>query len=138
MRCPTDSSPTSSRGTSASKEQLIDHLFNSSEKRLARTLVLLARHGTPSAPDGIVLRISQGTLAERIGTDAPESEFLLEPNSGSSASSSTMGNTPLKIHPSRLTTMLQEGSAHRSPRTRHVGGLHPCEHRVAGRERDRG
>jgi len=50
------------------EEDLIDQLFNSSEKRLARTLLLLAKHGMPSAPDHIVVRISQATLAEMIGT----------------------------------------------------------------------
>lgn len=47
---------------------LVDHLFNSSEKRLARTLLLLARYGNGDKPLGLLPKISQETLAEMIGT----------------------------------------------------------------------
>jgi CRP/FNR family transcriptional regulator, cyclic AMP receptor protein len=47
---------------------LIDQLFNSTEKRLARTLLLLARYGKEDQPERILQRISQETLAEMIGT----------------------------------------------------------------------
>src|ERR1700742_4238137 len=47
---------------------LIDQLFNSTEKRLARTLLLLARYGKEDEPQKILLRVSQETLAEMIGT----------------------------------------------------------------------
>jgi CRP/FNR family cyclic AMP-dependent transcriptional regulator len=47
---------------------LVDQLFNSSEKRLARTLLLLARYGKQDQPHGVLPKISQGTLAEMIGT----------------------------------------------------------------------
>jgi CRP/FNR family transcriptional regulator, cyclic AMP receptor protein len=47
---------------------LIDQLFNSTEKRLARTLLLLARYGEEKQPDSIVQKVSQETLAEMIGT----------------------------------------------------------------------
>jgi CRP/FNR family cyclic AMP-dependent transcriptional regulator len=47
---------------------LIDQLFNSTEKRLARTLLLLARYGKEDQPAGILQRVSQETLAEMIGT----------------------------------------------------------------------
>jgi CRP/FNR family transcriptional regulator, cyclic AMP receptor protein len=50
------------------EEDLVDQLFNSSEKRLARTLLLLARYGTPGEPHRVLRRISQETLAEMIGT----------------------------------------------------------------------
>jgi CRP/FNR family cyclic AMP-dependent transcriptional regulator len=50
------------------EEDLIDQLFNSSEKRLARTLLLLARYGKQDEPARMVPRISQETLAEMIGT----------------------------------------------------------------------
>src|SRR5260370_32170004 len=50
------------------EEDLIDHLFNSSEKRLARTLLLLARYGKHDQPVRAVPTISQETLAEMIGT----------------------------------------------------------------------
>ena len=50
------------------EEDLIDQLFNSSERRLARLLLLLARFGTEGVPQPILLDISQETLAEMIGT----------------------------------------------------------------------
>jgi len=50
------------------EEDLIDQLFNSSEKRLARTLLLLANFGKEGEPEPILAKISQETLAEMIGT----------------------------------------------------------------------
>jgi CRP/FNR family cyclic AMP-dependent transcriptional regulator len=50
------------------EEDLIDQLFNSTEKRLARTLLLLARYGKQDQPQRVVPKISQETLAEMIGT----------------------------------------------------------------------
>ena len=50
------------------EEDLIDQLFNSSEKRLARLLLLLAHFGTEGTPQPILVDISQETLAEMIGT----------------------------------------------------------------------
>ena len=50
------------------EEDLIDHLFNSSEKRLARTLLLLARYGEPEASHRTLPKLSQETLAEMVGT----------------------------------------------------------------------
>jgi CRP/FNR family cyclic AMP-dependent transcriptional regulator len=47
---------------------LIDQLFNSSEKRLARTLLLLARYGKEDGPQRVIPKISQETLAEMVGT----------------------------------------------------------------------
>jgi CRP-like cAMP-binding protein len=47
---------------------LVDQLFNSSEKRLARTLLLLARYGTENQVQGVLPRVSQEVLAEMIGT----------------------------------------------------------------------
>ena len=50
------------------EEDLVDQLFNSSEKRLARVLLLVARYGRDEKPQKIVPKISQTTLAEMIGT----------------------------------------------------------------------
>jgi CRP/FNR family cyclic AMP-dependent transcriptional regulator len=50
------------------EEDLIDQLFNSTEKRLARALLLLARYGKKDEPQRILPRVSQETLAEMIGT----------------------------------------------------------------------
>jgi CRP/FNR family cyclic AMP-dependent transcriptional regulator len=50
------------------EEDLVDQLFNSTEKRLARTLLLLARYGKKDQPDKLIPKISQEALAEMIGT----------------------------------------------------------------------
>ena len=59
------------------EEDLIDQLFNSSEKRLARTLLLLARYGKQDKPARVVPKISQETLAEMIGTTRSRVNFFL-------------------------------------------------------------
>ena len=59
------------------EEDLIDQLFNSSEKRLARALLLLTRYGTPDRPLRVVPRVSQETLAEMIGTTRSRVNFFL-------------------------------------------------------------
>lgn len=53
---------------SRAEEDLVDQLFNSSEKRLARTLLILANFGKEGPPEPVVAKISQETLAEMIGT----------------------------------------------------------------------
>jgi CRP-like cAMP-binding protein len=50
------------------EEDLVDQLFNSSEKRLARTLLLLARYGKEDKPQRVLAKISQEMLAEMVGT----------------------------------------------------------------------
>jgi CRP/FNR family cyclic AMP-dependent transcriptional regulator len=50
------------------EEDLVDRLFNSTEKRLARTLLLLARYGKQDQPHNVLPKVSQETLAEMIGT----------------------------------------------------------------------
>jgi CRP/FNR family cyclic AMP-dependent transcriptional regulator len=50
------------------EEDLVDQLFNSSEKRLARSLLLLANFGKDGRPERIIAKVSQETLAEMIGT----------------------------------------------------------------------
>jgi CRP/FNR family cyclic AMP-dependent transcriptional regulator len=59
------------------EEDLIDQLFNSSEKRLARTLLLLARYGTEEAPPGDLPKLSQETLAEMIGSTRSRVNFFM-------------------------------------------------------------
>jgi CRP/FNR family cyclic AMP-dependent transcriptional regulator len=59
------------------EEDLIDQLFNSSEKRLARALLLLARYGTADQPHGVVPRVSQEMLAEMIGTTRSRVNFFM-------------------------------------------------------------
>jgi CRP-like cAMP-binding protein len=59
------------------EEDLIDQLFNSSEKRLARTLLLLARYGKESQPQKMLPKVSQETLAEMIGTTRQRVNFFM-------------------------------------------------------------
>jgi CRP/FNR family transcriptional regulator, cyclic AMP receptor protein len=59
------------------QEDLVDHLFNSSEKRLARALLLLAQFGKEGAPDTVIPKISQETLAEMIGTTRSRVSFFM-------------------------------------------------------------
>jgi len=56
---------------------LVDQLFNSSEKRLARILLLLANFGKESRPEPIIAKISQETLAEMIGTTRSRVSFFM-------------------------------------------------------------
>ena len=59
------------------EEDLVDQLFNSSEKRLARLLLLLANFGKEGRPEPIVGKFSQETLAEMIGTTRPRVSFFM-------------------------------------------------------------
>jgi CRP/FNR family cyclic AMP-dependent transcriptional regulator len=59
------------------EEDLIDQLFNSSEKRLARTLLLLARYGKQETPARAIPKISQETLAEMVGTTRSRINFFM-------------------------------------------------------------
>jgi len=59
------------------EEDLIDQLFNSSEKRLARTLLLLARYGAQDQPQKVIPNVSQETLAEMIGTTRSRVNFFM-------------------------------------------------------------
>jgi len=59
------------------EEDLVDQLFNSSEKRLARTLLLLARFGKEGTPEIVVPKISQETLAEIVGTTRSRVSYFM-------------------------------------------------------------
>jgi CRP-like cAMP-binding protein len=59
------------------EQDLIDQLFNSSEKRLARALLLLARYGKQTKPRQIVPKISQETLSEMVGTTRSRVNFFM-------------------------------------------------------------
>jgi len=59
------------------EEDLIDQLFNSSEKRLARTLLLLARYGEPEASHRKLPKVSQETLAEMVGTTRSRVNYFM-------------------------------------------------------------
>jgi CRP/FNR family transcriptional regulator, cyclic AMP receptor protein len=59
------------------EEDLVDQLFNSSEKRLARVLLLLANFGKEGRPEPVIAKISQETLAEMIGTTRSRVSFFM-------------------------------------------------------------
>jgi len=59
------------------QEDLVDQLFNSSEKRLARALLLLAQFGKEGAPETVIPKISQETLADMIGTTRSRVSFFM-------------------------------------------------------------
>jgi CRP/FNR family cyclic AMP-dependent transcriptional regulator len=59
------------------EEDLVDQLFNSSEKRLARTLLLLARYGGSDQPQKVLPKVSQEMLAEMIGTTRSRVNFFM-------------------------------------------------------------
>ncbi len=59
------------------EQDLIDQLFNSSEKRLARALLLLARYGKQDKPKQVVAKISQETLSEMVGTTRSRVNFFM-------------------------------------------------------------
>ena len=59
------------------EEDLVDQLFNSSEKRLARMLLMLAHFGKEGVPETLVPKISQETLAEMVGTTRSRVSFFM-------------------------------------------------------------
>jgi CRP/FNR family transcriptional regulator, cyclic AMP receptor protein len=84
---------------------LVDQLFNSSEKRLARTLLLLARYGKGDKPQRVLPKISQETLAEMVGTTRSRVNFFMK-------KFQTLGfidyNGGLTINPSLLTVVVHD------------------------------
>ena len=62
----------------SSEEALIDQLFNSSEKRLARALLLLAKFGSQNPPEKMIPKVSQEVLAEMIGTTRSRVNFFMK------------------------------------------------------------
>src|SRR4051812_4930200 len=89
------------------EEDLIDQLFNSSEKRLARTLLLLARYGSKGKPARIVPKISQETLAEMVGTTRSRVNFFLN-KFKKLGFIEYNGDLPLKINSSLLSVVLHD------------------------------
>ena len=84
---------------------LIDQLFNSSEKRLARTLLLLARYGEPEASHRTLPRMSQEALAEMVGTTRSRVNFFMNKFRKLGFIEYHGG---LKIHNSLLTVVLRD------------------------------
>ena len=89
------------------EEDLIDQLFNSSEKRLARTLLLLARYGKQDKPARAVPKISQETLASIVGTTRSRVNFFLNKFKRLGFIDYN-GEVPLKINSSLLSVVLND------------------------------
>jgi CRP/FNR family cyclic AMP-dependent transcriptional regulator len=89
------------------EEDLVDQLFNSSEKRLARALLLLARYGKQHKPARIVPGISQETLAEMIGTTRSRVNFFLN-KFKRLGFIEYAGQLPLKVNSSLLSVVLHD------------------------------
>jgi CRP/FNR family transcriptional regulator, cyclic AMP receptor protein len=89
------------------EEDLIDQLFNSSEKRLARTLLLLAHYGRQDKPSRAVPPISQETLAEMVGTTRSRVNFFLNKFKKLGFITYKSGQ-PLKINSSLLSVVLHD------------------------------
>src|SRR5246127_1687124 len=87
------------------EEDLIDQLFNSSEKRLARALLLLARYGKQEQPERILPKVSQETLANMVGTTRSRVNFFMN-------KFRKLGfieyNGKIKVNKSLLTVVLHE------------------------------
>ena len=88
------------------EEDLVDQLFNSSEKRLARTLLLLARYGKEPPPQKMLPKVSQEMLAEMIGTTRPRVNFFM--NKFRKLGFVQYNNGGLQIHSSLLGVVLHE------------------------------
>ena len=86
---------------------LMDQLFNSSEKRLARLLLMLAEVGSKDGPGAVFPRISQGTMAEMVGTTRARVNFFMN-RFRASGFVSYDGQSRLHIHSSRLSTLLHD------------------------------
>jgi CRP/FNR family cyclic AMP-dependent transcriptional regulator len=89
------------------EEDLIDQLFNSSEKRLARALLLLARYGKQDKPIRMVPKVSQETLAKMVGTTRSRVNFFLN-KFKKLGFIEYDGQIPLKVNNSLLSVVLHD------------------------------
>ena len=88
------------------EEDLVDQLFNSSEKRLARTLLLLARYGKEDTPQRVLPKMSQETLAEMVGTTRSRVNFFM--NKFRKLGSHRIQRRRLKVNSSLLSVVLHD------------------------------
>src|ERR1700674_2914131 len=89
------------------EEDLVDHLFNSSEKRLARVLLLLANFGKEGKPETVIPKISQETLAEIIGTTRSRVSFFMN-RFRKLGFVDYSGGAELQVHSSLLNVVLHD------------------------------
>ena len=88
------------------EEDLVDQLFNSSEKRLARILLLLAHFGKEGVPETVIPKISQETLAEMVGTTRSRVSFFM--NRFRKLGFVDYGESGLQVHSSLLNIVLHD------------------------------
>jgi len=88
------------------EEDLVDQLFNSSEKRLARILLLLAHFGKEGVPETVIPKISQETLADMIGTTRSRVSFFM--NRFRKLGFVDYGENGLQVHSSLLNIVLHD------------------------------
>jgi CRP/FNR family cyclic AMP-dependent transcriptional regulator len=88
------------------EEDLVDQLFNSSEKRLARTLLLLARFGKEGITETVIPKISQETLAEMVGTTRSRVSFFM--NRFRALGFGDYGESGLQVDSSLLNVVLHD------------------------------
>jgi CRP-like cAMP-binding protein len=88
------------------EEDLVDQLFNSSEKRLARILLLLAHFGKEGVPQAVIPKISQETLAEMVGTTRSRVSFFM--NRFRKLGFVAYGESDLQVHSSLLNVVLHD------------------------------
>jgi len=88
------------------EEDLVDQLFNSSEKRLARILLLLAHFGKEGVPEAVIPKMSQETLAEMIGTTRSRVSFFM--NRFRKLGFLDYGEGGMQVHSSLLNVVLHD------------------------------
>ena len=120
------------------EEDLVDQLFNSSEKRLARTLLLLARYGKEDTTQRVLPKLSQETLAEMVGTTRSRVNFfmnkfrklgLIEYNGGLKVQQLAADHRPSRlIAVSPMTAHGLDAQASARPRTVQFGTADQCRH----------
>jgi len=88
------------------EEDLVDQLFNSSEKRLARILLLLAHFGKEGVPETVIPKISQETLADMVGTTRSRVSFFM--NRFRKLGFVDYGGDGLQVHSSLLNVVLHD------------------------------
>jgi hypothetical protein len=124
------------------QDDLVDQLFNSSEKRLARVLLLMAQFGKEGVSEMSVPRLSQETLAEMVGTTRSRVCFFMNRFRKLGFINYDLGNN-LHVHSSLLNILLQDGdggsmgSAARNRIARQKGLSEPPPEHGRLRDRDR-
>jgi len=103
------------------QEDLVDQLFNSSEKRLARVLLLMAQFGKKGVSEMSVPRLTQETMAEMVGTTRSRVSFFMNRFRKFGFINYDIGNN-LIVHSSLLNVVLNDDGTNRTPQGKNAGG----------------